>query len=322
MKRFGVITTGGDCPGLNSVIYSIHKSLQQHNVELVGIFQYGLDNPEPYKAVALKTLDPCIMSRAGTILGSMVDQDVAPFDPDRVKNMESNFFKAIEGFDIEGLFLLGGDNSIRVARRVLRDLPLLVIPKTIDNDVIYTQQAVGFRSAIETVTNLIDNLRQTGSSHKRVMIAEVMGRDTGFLALEAGLASFADVILIPERPLDYAALKDFIVKRYNESHYGVLIVVAEGAPDIKEFIEKEVPLPSRYTRLGHLQRGGNVAASDRFMAANLGVHAVDLALQGIWNKVVVWDGCQAVHKDFVENGTKQYVTDAKLELCQKLNVFI
>ena len=166
------------------------------------------------------------------------------------------------------------------------------------------------------------NLRQTGSSHKRVMIAEVMGRDTGFLTLEAGIASFADVILIPERPLNYAALKDFIVKRYHESHYGVLIVVAEGAPSLKDFIEKEVPLPSRYTRFGHLQRGGNVTAIDRFMAAHLGVHAVDLAVQGIWNKVVVWDGNRAIDKDFVKTETKQYVTDPKLELCQKLNIFI
>ena len=324
MKRFGIITSGGDCPGLNAVIYSIFQSLKVYDAELIGIYQHALGSQTSFTTQKLEEIDPFLVSRSGTFLGSMVDVDIQPFEPMRLANFEKHLFAALSPLQLKGLFLLGGDSSIGYVSKMLKDhLPIIAIPKTIDNDVSYTDTALGFKSAIETVVDLLENLKQTGASHKRIMVAEVMGRDTGFIALEAGIAAFADAIVIPEKPLNHQDFKDFLLKRYAESQRGVLVVVSEGAPSIKEFMQQDIPLPSRYTRLGHLQRGGRVSAMDRFMAAHLGAYAVDLAFQNLWNKVVVFENQQPIHKDLSEiSSTKRFVTNLKIDICRKLGIFI
>lgn len=321
-KQFGIITTGGDCPGLNAVIYSVFKSITTQGAELIGIYQNPIHSKEAYSSEKIEYLHPSIISRPGTFLGSMVESDVNYFDPQRFTNMEKNFFKAIEPFNLSGLFVLGGDGSIKVAQQIYKKIPIIVIPKTIDNDVAYTDYAIGFRSAIETTVDLLDNLKSTGGSHKRVMIAEVMGRDTGFIALESGIAAFADAILIPEKPCDLKSLKHFLMTRYEESKTGVLIVIAEGVSHIKDFIKTELPLPSRYTTLGHLQRGGKVSAMDRIMAAHMGSYAVDIALKGLWDQIIIWRDQTVMHTPLSNQSMKRYVTDLKLDICKKLGIFI
>jgi len=155
------------------------------------------------------------------------------------------------------------------------------------------------------------------------MVAEVMGRDAGFIALQSGIGAFADAIIIPEKPCDKTALRNFLARRYLENKTGGLIVMAEGVPqDIKDFIQNDMPLPVRYTVLGHLQRGGPVCEKDRLMASYMGAHAVKLALSDTWHKMIIWKNHQASHIDIPEKLVKRYVSQEMIDQCNDLSVFI
>ncbi|MGB0681957.1 MAG: ATP-dependent 6-phosphofructokinase [Magnetovibrionaceae bacterium] len=319
IKRIGVLTSGGDCPGLNSILRAV--TLRAHNGygwDVVGIEEgtRGL-MARPVKARQLKPGEETkrLLRLGGTVLGTINKGDPFAF-PQADGSVVDRSSEVIEGFETLGLDALigiGGDGSMKILSRLatMGAIPFIGIPKTIDNDVAFTEFAVGFPTAVATCVDALDRLQPTAASHHRVMILEVMGRDAGHLALHAGIAGGADVILIPEIPfrMDVVAEKVKGLKEQGLNHG--LIVVSEaihlegGDGGRQAYADGEVRYGGvghklgdalaratgaevRVTVLGHVQRGGIPGSRDRVLASAFGVHAVDLLAKGQTNRMVAW----------------------------------
>jgi ATP-dependent phosphofructokinase / diphosphate-dependent phosphofructokinase len=303
--RIGVLTGGGDCPGLNAVIRAVvRKGIDAHGHAIVG-FRDGWRGPleNAYDELTIESTRG-ILPRGGTILRS---SRTNPFKheggPERIaENMRT--------LNLEGLIAIGGEDTLGAAARLHAEhgLPVLGVPKTIDNDLGGTDMTFGFDTAVQIATDAIDRLHTTAESHNRVMIVEVMGRHAGWIALYSGLAGGADVILIPERPFDIEEVGRLIRRRHSRGRFFSIVVVAEGATpqegtlevkggDKDEFgherlggigqllereIEERTGFETRATVLGHIQRGGTPTAFDRVLATRLGLAAVDAANEGRW----------------------------------------
>jgi phosphofructokinase-like protein len=313
--RIGVLTGGGDCPGLNAVIRAVvRKGVGVYGHDFVG-FRDGWKGPLDNITMPLGVPEVRgILPRGGTILGSS----------------RTNPFKVADGFDrvtttlheagVEALIAIGGEDTLGVATR-LGELGVNVVgvPKTIDNDLNATDYTFGFDTAVNIAMEAIDRLHTTAESHHRALIVEVMGRHAGWIALHAGLAGGANVILIPEQPFSVERVCAYVESRF-QSHYAPIIVVAEGAtPDggenatvdkgtdafgharlggIGEWlageIEKRTGKEARTTVLGHIQRGGTPSAFDRVLATRFGLHAVDAAHDHAWGQMVALRGTDIV----------------------------
>ncbi len=306
MKSIGILTGGGDAPGLNAVIRAVVKyGVGQNGWRLTGIEDSfnGL-LCRPYRLMPL-TPTSCrgILQRGGTILGTTNRGD--PFDfpgPEGRVNRASDVKDAVDSLKLEGLIVVGGDGTLRIARRLMEDFGVAVlgVPKTIDNDIAATDVTFGFASAVACVSDALDRLHATAEAHDRVLILEVMGRDAGWIALHGGIAGGADVIVIPEIPWSGERIAAKISDRRKIGRQFSLVVVAEGARPAGEPIvpgkaaarvahEIETRLPGtdvRVTVLGHLQRGGSPVAPDRVLATRYGVGAVDLVEAGRWGEMV------------------------------------
>jgi ATP-dependent phosphofructokinase / diphosphate-dependent phosphofructokinase len=303
--RIGVLTGGGDCPGLNAVIRAIvRRGIDDHGHEIVG-FRDGWRGPlEGIKEDLTIESTRGILPRGGTILRSSRTNPFKRDDgPDRIR-------RTLDSLELEGLIAIGGEDTLGAAARLHGDhgLPVIGVPKTIDNDLAGTDMTFGFDTAVQIATEAIDRLHTTAESHNRVMIVEVMGRHAGWIALHSGLAGGADVILIPERPFDIDEVCRLIQRRHSRGRYFSIVVVAEGAVpqegtmetvtgDEDEFgharlggigqrlereIEERTGYESRATVLGHIQRGGTPTAFDRVLATRLGLAAMDAAAAGRW----------------------------------------
>ena len=313
-KRLGILTSGGDCPGLNAVIRAVAAhGILTHNWELVGI-PYGSEGLAEGKIIPFndhtpdfKGIDP-LLNTGGTVLKSI--------NKGNPEIQEAQILAGYQELGLDALIAIGGDGSLAILRQYAQKggWNLVGVPKTIDNDVALTERAVGFDTAVNTVTEAIEKLSFTASSHDRVMVVEVMGRTAGHLALHAGIAGGADAILIPEirYSIDKICAK---VKRLRENldrHFAI-IVVAEGAqtPDgesrtytdalgevrlrgIGEYLADRICLTSgkeleaRVTVLGHVQRGGSPSAFDRMLATQFGKAAVDLVASEQYDRMVAW----------------------------------
>ena len=302
--RIGVLTGGGDCPGLNAVIRAIvRKSTLHYGHDVIG-FRDGWRGPLEGEAFAL-TLDSTrgILPRGGTILRS---SRTNPFKrEDGVDRIRANF----ERLGVDGLIAIGGEDTLGVANRLHGEhgIPLVGVPKTIDNDLGGTEMTFGFDTAVQVATDAIDRLHTTAESHNRVLVLEVMGRHAGWIALHSGIAGGADVILIPERPVDLDHVCEAIRARHRRGSFFSIVVVAEGAvlddgPEaiggqtdefgharlggvgdrIGREIERRTGYETRTTVLGHIQRGGTPTAFDRVLATRFGVAAIDAAEQRLW----------------------------------------
>ncbi len=302
----GVITCGGDCPGLNSVLYALHRVFGK---KIVGIKQNAICSDRPICEVYdLSILPRHIINVGGTILGSIVESDLERYDPERLKKWQSAFKQFIKQSNIKELIVVAGDGGIGIMQSLCKeiDLPMIAIPKTIDNDIQGSDFSIGFHSVVEHVTCELEALAVTGASHKRLMIAEVMGRDAGYIGLVSGIAVFADAILIPEIPYNLQELCSFLKERYHEQNRGGLIVVSEGVQTptgeysyiqgkryggisevLAHLIADSLNLPTRWTRLGHLQRGGTPMAFDRFLANQMASKAKEVIEQKKYNHIVV-----------------------------------
>jgi len=331
IERIGLLTSGGDCAGLNAVLRAVvYRAVQGYGWEVIGIHQgtHGLlARPVAAEALELSLFTGNLLRTGGTILGTTNKGD--PFDyiaPDGSRSDRSE--EVIEGYRLLGLDALigiGGDGSLAILRRLAEQggLNLVGIPKTIDNDVAITEVSIGYASAVEVATDALDHLQPTAASHSRVMVLEVMGRDAGHIALNAGIAGGADAILIPEIPyrIDAVAAKIEALKARGRNF--ALVVVAEavktetGEPvtrrqgggavtygGIGDYIGKRIAEVSgaetRITVLGHLQRGGMPGARDRLMASIFGVHAVDLIARGAFDRMVAWSGRQVLDVPLAE----------------------
>jgi ATP-dependent phosphofructokinase / diphosphate-dependent phosphofructokinase len=313
-KRIGILTSGGDCPGLNCVIRAVvsHATLT-YDWEVLGIpyATRGLLErqalPLNFQNLSVHGIDP-LLSLGGTILGSINKGDTLAHAEEIISG-----YQALE---LDGLIAIGGDGSLAIMNHLARlgNWKLIGIPKTIDNDVALTERSLGFDSAVNTVTDALTRLIFTAASHDRVMVVEVMGRSCGHLALYSGIAGGADIILIPEIPYTTASLCQKISElRSMRGRHFAIVVVAEGVTTqdgkssvytdsfgqthlrgIGQYIADEVahctfgPLDTRVTVLGHVQRGGLPSAWDRIMGAAFGKVAVDLLAEGKSGQMVAW----------------------------------
>jgi 6-phosphofructokinase 1 len=302
--RIGVLTGGGDCPGLNAVIRAVvRKAVDGFDDTLVG-FRDGWRGPldGSYSELTIESTRG-ILPRGGTILGS---SRTNPYRrEDGVERIKQNLVDA----GVDGLIAIGGEDTLGVANRLYADgVRVIGVPKTIDNDLGATDVTFGFDTALQVATEAIDRLHTTAESHNRILVVEVMGRTAGWIALHSGIAGGADVILIPEIPFDIDEVCGLIQRRHARGRYFSIVVAAEGATpregtmelaagELDEFghprlggigyalereIEKQTGYETRATVLGHVQRGGTPTAFDRVLATRLGLAAVDAAHAGQW----------------------------------------
>ncbi len=320
-RRLGILTSGGDCPGLNAVIRGVVKSGHYLGYEVLGFLNgfEGLANPVRYRSLDYSNTTG-ILTQGGTILGSTNKgrfgatagkSNRVSIDPVLLKQVRQN----LEDLDIDGLICLGGDGSLAIAYQLFEyGIPVVGCPKTIDNDLGCTAFSFGFDSAIACAADALDRLHTTAASHGRVMVLEVMGRHTGWIAVHGGIAGGGDVILIPEIPWTYENVLSKIAHRQSMGKNFTLVVVAEGAAlpggqlvtqetgnahqqsrlgGIGEIISAEISkrmnTEARCVVLGHLQRGGGPTAFDRVLATQYGAHAVRLVEEGRFGEMVCYD---------------------------------
>jgi 6-phosphofructokinase 1 len=307
--RVGILTGGGDCPGLNAVIRAIvRRGLQLGDHEFVGI-RYGWAGAIEGNTVDL-TLERTsgILPRGGTILGS------SRTNPYKQDGGAAQIEETLERLGVDALIPIGGEDTLGVARRLYDDrgIPIVGVPKTIDNDLGGTDFTFGFQTAVQIATDAIDRLHTTAESHDRVMILEVMGRHAGWIATYSGMAGGADVILVPERPFDLDEVCASLQRRHARGRSFSIVVVSEGAVpaggvevadgkqtdafghvrlggiavQLERDIEERTGFESRMTILGHVQRGGTPTAYDRVLATRFGVAAMDAVAAGAFGQMV------------------------------------
>ena len=308
--NIGVLTGGGDCPGLNAVIRAIVRKAHGVGGHRVLGFYDAWDGvlEKRYEELTISQVRG-ILPKGGTILGT---RRGSPFDyPDGVDRTKQVFAE----LELDALVVIGGNGSLTVASMLADDhgLPIVGVPKTIDNDVVGTDATFGFQTAVQIATDAIDRLHTTAESHDRVMVVEVMGRDAGWIALHAGLAGGATAILVPEVPFDVREVANIVSKRHDRGRYASLVVVAEGAKpkpgtlDIPEpvldkygremhgsisqviapALSKLTGYESRVVQLGHVQRGGTPTAYDRVLSSRFGLAAVDAVYAKAFGQMVV-----------------------------------
>lgn len=323
VKRIGVLTGGGDCPGLNAVLRAVVKTaMMKYKYEVIG-FKDGYRGLVMNDYIKFRSGDVSgILDKGGTILGSSNRDNPFKFKvqvdgKEEYRDMSDVVINNIALHGIDCMVLIGGDGTLTSARDFSRKgLKVVGVPKTIDNDLFATDVTFGFMTAVDTATEAIDKLHTTAESHHRVMILEVMGRYAGWIALESGIAGGADVIIVPEIPYDINKVVEKIKERKSQGKSFSIVVVAEGAkakdgemviskvlkdsPDpirlggignkLADDIEKLSGIETRVTVLGHLQRGGRPSAYDRILSTRYGVAAVELINQGKFGSMVALQG--------------------------------
>lgn len=299
MKRIGLLTSGGDAPGMNAAIRAVVRTGLYYGMEVYGIRRgySGLIDDDMVPMEMRSVSD--IVQRGGTMLRTARCLELL------TKEGQRKAVQTLERRGIEGLVVIGGDGSFRGARDLTEGygVPTIGIPGTIDNDLEYTDYTLGFDTAVNTCLDLINKLRDTMTSHERISVVEVMGRRCGDIALYAGIASGAEIIVVPEITFDM----DDIVMRINRSRangkHSNIIVVAEGVMSAESFAKKlqEVTTYSvRPTTIGHVQRGGSPTMADRMLAAQFGNKAVRLLNEGIGNRVVGIRKNEIIDMDIIE----------------------
>ena len=316
--KIGVLTGGGDCPGLNAVIRAITRKAVDVNGDTVLGFYDAWDGVLEQRYIELNTsVVRGLLPRGGTILGT---RRGSPFDTsDGVARVKKTF----ADLKLDALVVIGGNGSLTVASMLHEQygLPVIGVPKTIDNDVVGTDATFGFQTAVQIATDAIDRLHTTAESHDRVMVVEVMGRDAGWIALQAGIAGGATAILVPEVPFDIEEVSQIVQRRHSRGRYASVVVVAEGARpkpgtlvlparkldrygheqlgDIAHVIAPEISartgFESRVVQLGHIQRGGTPTSYDRVLSTRFGLAAVDAVHDKAFGDMVVLK-CGAIER--------------------------
>ena len=329
-RRIGILTSGGDCPGLNPVIRAVVKrGVTQLGLEVFGIRDsYNGLLSSPYRVMNLgRDAVRGILTRGGTILGTTNHGSPFAFPMKQASgeivyvDRSREVVEAVRILELEGVIMVGGDGSLKIAHQFMEmGVPMIGVPKTIDNDIAATDYTFGFNTAVEVATEAIDRLQSTAESHDRVMVCEVMGRDAGWIALHAGIAGGADVILVPELPFDLARVCDKLKRRVAAGRLSSIVVVAEGAAEstfgqsivehgdgggrmprlggagayVAKSIQERTGIETRVTVLGHLQRGGTPSAYDRLLATRYGFGAVELVREKRWGEMVALKGTEIV----------------------------
>ncbi len=319
MKRIGVLTSGGDSPGMNAAVRAVVRKAIFHNVEVYGIYNgyQGLLNGNIKKLEIGSVGD--IIHRGGTMLYT------ARCPEFKERDVQLKGIEQLKKFGIEGLVVIGGDGSYRGAKALTEHgFPCIGVPGTIDNDIPGTEFTIGFDTALNTVIDSIDKIRDTATSHERTYVIEVMGRNAGDLALWAGLAGGAETILIPEENYDMNDIINKLKRGHDRGKKHSIIIVAEGVGsgmEIGEEIQKLTGFETRVTVLGHVQRGGSPTATDRVLASRLAANAVELLLDGKGGRAVGIVNNRLVDYDIIEALKIPHVVDKKMyELSQELSI--
>jgi ATP-dependent phosphofructokinase / diphosphate-dependent phosphofructokinase len=332
--RVGILTGGGDCPGLNAVIRAVvRRGVTTHDYEVLG-FRNGWAGVLEDDALPL-TLDNTkgILPRGGTMLGTSRTNPYA--DPDGGERLR----RSLAQRGVDALIPVGGEDTLGVARRLGEEgAPVIGVPKTIDNDLAGTDFTFGFQTAVQIATDAIDRLHTTAESHNRVMVVEVMGRHAGWIATYSGMAGGADAILVPERPFDVDAVCAAIERRHARGRTFSIVVVSEGAvpadpalapPEqetdafghprlggigvsLEKELQRRTGYETRMTILGHVQRGGTPTAYDRVLATRFGVSAVDAVAEGRFGRMVALRGPDIVTVELEEALRESKVLDPRL----------
>jgi 6-phosphofructokinase 1 len=316
----GVLTAGGDCPGLNAAIRGVVARAVAAGLEVVGVEEGWQGLIEGHSRRLGRDDVRGILRRGGTILGT------SRTDPYVHGSGLASLEDTLEREEIETLVVIGGDGSLRSAARLHDEgLAVVGIPKTIDNDIGGTDVTLGFHTAVQIVVDAIDRLTTTAESHNRVMVVEVMGRTAGWIAASAGIAGGAEAIVVPEVPTDYADLATRLVSRHDAGHDYSVVVVAEGAPGpsgetltigedpfgfarfggvgyaVAEDVERRTGYEVRVMTLGYLQRGGTPTAYDRLLGTRFGIRAAELAIEGESGLMVGLQGDEIVTVDLAKS---------------------
>tara|TARA_A100001015_G_scaffold316569_1_gene431199 strand:+ start:403 stop:1488 length:1086 start_codon:yes stop_codon:yes gene_type:complete len=354
IKNIGVLTSGGDCGGLNAAIRSIFfRAKKKYRMEVYGIRNGTLGlikRPTDVVKLSYKNFQGFLIKQGGTFLGTNSKGDPFKYKQgNKTIDATKNIIAAYKSLNLDGLIVIGGDGSMKILKNIADKgkLNIVGIPKTIDNDVGITEYSVGFHTAVDAATKALDSLQSTAASHGRAMILEVMGRDAGHIALNAGIAGGADIILIPE--LEYSI--NGIINKLNEIKKNKighsLIIVAEATKKengkkvtniyknqkrlggigqyIAEEIMKKTEIECRVTSLGHIQRGATPVAIDRILASAFGVSAVDLLAKSKFNRLVAWHDRRVIDVP-IEEGIKTYRKvsreDALLKTALSLGIYL
>jgi phosphofructokinase-like protein len=355
-KRIGVLTSGGDCAGLNGAIRAItYHAKETYGWTVIGIRKgtTGLIvTPHEYQELTIELCDNAMLRSGGTMLGSTNKDDPFNFpNADGTRTDRSaDFIAGYRDLQLDALIGIGGDGSMRILRRlaVQGNLNLVTIPKTIDNDLGHTEIAIGYTTALEVATEALDRLQPTAASHQRVMVLEVMGRDAGHIAIGAGVAGGADVILIPEIPYTLEHICKKIKSLASKGRNFSLVIVAEsvkkengeaatvsedgGRPRyggigqyLGEKIQKMTGAETRVTALGHVQRGGQPCAWDRIVASAFGVSAVDLIAVNKFDRMVAWQHRQVKDvaiADAIEHYQAVALDDIMVKTAKSMGIYL
>lgn len=310
MKKIAILTSGGDAPGMNAAIRAVVRTALHNGIEVMGVERgfYGLINGE------LKPMDrnsvSDIVHKGGTILKT------ARLETFKDRAVQEKAAQVLRIFGIEGLVVVGGDGSFHGAAKLSElGINTIGIPGTIDNDLAYTDFTLGFDTAVDTVVEAINKLKDTSASHERCSIVEVMGRHCGDIALYAGIAGGAELVVVPEKPYSVNDVVKLILEGRSRDKHHYLIVMAEGvggAKEMAEEIEEVTGLETRITVLGHIQRGGSPSSADRILAAKFGHRAVELLMEGKTSRVVGIRDNHIIDMDIHEALDMENVFDEKL----------
>lgn len=323
-KRIAILTSGGDCAGLNAVIRAVVLHAACLGWEVFGIEDgtHGLlERPVRARKLSVSDVDTIMLRQGGTILGTTNKGNpfAYPLPDGSTKDMSEVIIEGFRELGCEALIGIGGDGSLAILRRLAKQggFPLIGIPKTIDNDLGMTESSIGFDTAVSVATEALDRLQPTAASHDRIMVLEVMGRDAGHIALTAGIAGGADVILIPEIPYSLEQIAAHIKQIHEGGRNFALIVVSEAVKTIDgenlmisfyggeqrfggigHYIGAKIATlcdaETRVTILGHVQRGGQPSAQDRLLASAFGVRAIELIGQGKFDRMVAWSNREVI----------------------------
>ncbi|MFN3550679.1 MAG: ATP-dependent 6-phosphofructokinase [Endomicrobiia bacterium] len=314
--KIAIITPGGDAPGMNAAIRAVVRSGLKEGYEIYGIYRgyQGLIDKD-IKQLNSRSVSG-IIHLGGTILKSSRCEEIKT-----VKGLQKAL-KTLEEFNINYLVVIGGDGSIKAAEKISKFIPAICIPASIDNDVFGTDETIGFDTAIDTAVEAIDKIRDTATSFERVFVVEVMGREHGFLALSCGIASGAEIVVIPELKYNLDKIAKKIIQDKLKGKTSEIIIFAEGAGNPQEFaikLEAKTEIPTRVSSLGYIQRGGSPSARSRILASLFGEYAVELITKKQKNKVVVIQNNKVKSLDIkvVTNNEKQ-IDKHLLELIENL----
>ena len=310
MKKIAVLTSGGDAPGMNAAIRAVVRTGLDKKLTVMGIQRgfSGLINGEIFEMDRRSVAD--IIQRGGTVLRTARSEEF------KTEAGQKKGAAILNAFGIDGLVVIGGDGSFHGARALSKyGINTVGLPGTIDNDLAYTDYTIGFDTAVNTVLDAINKLRDTSSSHERVSVVEVMGRNCGDIALYAGLAGGAESIIVPEKGYDINELCRTILEGKLRGKRHNLVIVAEGvggANDIAKKVEEVTGIGARATILGHIQRGGSPTSNDRILASRLGYRAVELLMEGKSSKVAGVKGGNVIDVDIDKALAMERKFDEKL----------